>query len=207
MSDPLNTGDTGDQGTGESFLDSIQDEGLRGHELLKDVESLDSLAKDFVELKSSQPKTPETPDDYHLEAEEGQIDPSALKQFREVAHKAGLSSEAFEAVVKFDIERSKAAMEAAEAVEKEEYAEVQKELGAEKSSMAVAKGKQILKAAGLTDLESVMDSSPGMLKLMAWVGSKISEDSLNLEGSPAKESTDKRKRTKDGRPMLSYDGM
>jgi len=92
------------QYTAPAFHDRLPED-LRENEHLKGVEGSAGLAQSYVDLKSAQPVVPE---EYGFEAPDGiKIDDTGLEGFRPLAKELGLSQEAFDKIVAFDLERAK----------------------------------------------------------------------------------------------------
>jgi len=211
--------DTGDyqEASLPSFHDSLPEE-LKENESLKDMDAA-ALAKAYVDLKSTTPQIPETPDGYSIpEIPEGlPADQEAINGFKTLAHEIGLTQSQIEKIVNFDFERAKkyvdadkteteAAAKAIQDGRAAAQAELNKEWGSAKEAkmelVAKVKNRFISEDVVKKWDESGMSDDPSFLKLLADFGALIDEDQLIL---PDQRQSGDIPRTPDGRPILRYD--
>lgn len=213
------TDDTGAyvEATLPSFSESIPEE-IRDSEHIKGYGDAGSMAQALHDLKSNAPELPETADGYIVpEMPEGlPVDQEGLDGFKTLAHEIGLSQEAVDKIIQFDIARAqryseldtKQAEEAVEAIKKNRETAQQaldKEWGADKAKKMelVAKVKTRFLS---EDTVKKWDSSglsddPDFIKLLGEFGSVIDEGHLIL---PDTRTTGEIPRGPDGRPILKY---
>lgn len=198
-----------------SFLDGIQDEGLRGNESLKDFKSADDLAKAFVDLKGAQQVVPENIDAYEFEIPEDgvKIDEAGMNAFKQTALEAKLTSEQYKAVVGFRAAEIASAQKAAEKARDDAVKAMKKEYGAEYDAKLDAAQKVLLRfeAADILDVANPEDAakslgnSPALMRFLVKVSEAISEDTFERGGRSAEG--DKMERDDAGRPILRFKDM
>jgi hypothetical protein len=200
-------GDGGQKPT-SSFIDTITDEGLRGHESLKGFENLDSLAKGYIELRESQPVIPESVDGYAIDVPQGiTVNQADLSSFKETALKLKLTPDQYKGVMEFEFTRAARINDDYNQTTDKNKKALQKELG-DNFDAALQKANKVLeKAPGGKDLLNSVDLSnhPALFKLMTWIGEHISEDILETGGSASHGDT--RPRDDAGNPQLKYASM
>ena len=199
------TNDNSDNAT-SAFLDTIQNEELRGNEFLSSFDSPDSLAEGCVTLLNSQPKTPESIDEYSMEIPEGaDIDEADFNSFRETALSQKFTKEQWEAAVQYDMERSKKwAEEDARLVE--EATNELKESWKEKFEENITRAADVMKKLGFEDLGDAdfVRANPRFAQFLHLISTKISEDKLTPRDDP---TIDNRDIGEDGKPLLNFPSM
>lgn len=206
---PGDTGAGGDVGGGEgtpAFLETIQNEELRGNEFLKNFDSPDSLADGYVSLRNSQPVIPENTEGYQMDIpENANFDESDFNSFKEASHKAGLTNEQWQAVVQYDYERSQQWNKSQEEAVTEAAAELTKDWG-DKFDENISKATNVLSKTGFEDLgdDELVRSNPQFAKFLFHISTIISEDKLGPRGNPAADSRDM---GEDGKPLLNFPSM
>ncbi len=132
---------------------------------------------------------PESPDKYNIEPYKDMVKPEEIKPYLEIAHKAGLSTQQFDAV--FGTYLNDAAKAAQVMQEQQEQqvgqwqAEVKKEFGAaydDKLNFA----KKAVESFGLTDVikeNPTMFEHPAIIKAFVAIGEKTSEGMVLSNGS------------------------
>lgn len=203
-----NTGAGTDAGTAAvSFHESIQDEGLRAHEALKDFADVDGLAQGFVSLKEAQPTLPESVDGYAYELPEGvTINEEDSASFKQVALDSGFTADQYGAMMKFDLDRQNAANEAIEARATEASNALKTEYG-DKYDENLELAKSVLTRYKAEELMGDKDlgSNPQFFRLLVAFAGSVSEGNLETGGSPG--GADTRERGIDGSPMLDFSDM
>lgn len=111
-----------------------------------------------------------------------------LKAFREFAHKHGMTQEAYQAALQFDVDRVRASVEAEEAAANAEYEETLGKLQAEfggNMKTVVAQCNKAMVTFGLQELftEKGLLNNYTMIKALATIGGKISESKLKGDDS------------------------
>lgn len=199
-----------------SFHESLP-EGIRDHEALKDKDPA-VLAQEYVDLKTSLPQIPETPDAYELpEIPEGlPVDQEAMTGFKTLAHELKLTPEQVQKIVEYDFQRAQRYVEADKQATEDAANEIRKsreaanaalnkEWGAGKEAKMelVAKVKQrFIPEDTLKEWdESGLSDNPVFIKFLAEIGDAMDEDRLILPNQRSHEIP----RTADGRPILRYD--
>lgn len=195
--------------TPPSFRDSLPED-LRGNEHLAGVEDAGTLAKSYLELKSSQPAIPEKPDAYQMpQLPEGiPLDDAAVGNFKKLAHDLKIPQAAFEKIVQFDVERMNQAQAAFEQHQAAAKAELEKSWGKDYAPNMELCSKAIrsftteeqfnkLKLSGFMD-------DPIVAQVFLGIGKAISEDKFikNKETTPSEMP-----RGMDGKPILDYPSM
>lgn len=163
------------QGAGESWLDAVPE---AHREALKGYESWDAM------LEALNKPGPVVPDEYV--APEGiAVDPEAFKGFQPLAKELGLTQEAVDKLLKFDVERMGKMPEQlmARHVEMNRDAQVRmaEELGKEKYDAMVNQAHLAMRTFADQDIvdwlkNSGHDNSPVLLKFFAKVGAQLVED-------------------------------
>lgn len=201
-------GNGGDGGSQTTFLDTIQNEDLRGNEFLKDFDSPDSLAEDYVKLRTSQPVVPENADGYKADLPEGTIlDENDFNEFKTHAHELGLTNDQWEAMIKYDHARNQKWQAEQEQAVKDAEAELTKEWGG-KYQENISKATEVLDKAGFKDLGDAdfLATNTQFAKFLFHLSTIISEDKLHL-GDRKPEGGDTRKLDDAGKPMLNFPDM
>lgn len=143
---------------------------------------------DSFEALQSALKGPEIPETY--EAPEG-ADTTVFESFSPIAKELGLSQDQVNALVKFDIERMggmpQQLREKADAQMQEGLKQMASEMGKEKYDAAIRLANQTLKTfaddqVGRWLEESGMGNSPVLVRLLAKIGERLTEDSPNGGG-------------------------
>jgi len=210
--------DTGEyrEYTPPSFVDSIPED-LR--EQVGEVGSVSDLAKGYVELKSSKPVIPESPDEYEIPDTENAnaVDQEAFNNFRKLAHELGLTKEQVQQIIKFDVERSTQYDQKFQQAIDEEYNKAETALKEKWGTqydvrVETAKNAFNMVIGNLENGEEVkqaMDdlgllNRPEVVQIFELIGSKISEDVFKRGDQGGTSDID---RTPDGRPILQYPSM
>lgn len=196
------TGDTGTPG----FVDTLPED-LRAHDALKGFTDVGGLAKAYAETVGKVPIVPESPDKYVVEG----FDAKAVKEFAEVAHKAGMTNAQAAEALKY-VQGRDAAREAAQTAEREAGLQaLQKEWPGEawKTNTALAmraverfatpEEKQFFDKTGLGD-------RPELIRMFYRIGMAISEDTL-LTGKTKVPEGSGVKRNEFGQPTLTFPSM
>lgn len=197
------------QYTPPTFRDQLPED-LRENEHLAKVDDAGTLAKSYLELKSSQPVTPETPDAYQLPQlpADTPLDEAAVGEFKKLAHDLKIPQAAFNKIVEFDVNRLKQAQTAYEQQQTTAKADLQKSWGANYDANMATVTKAIkgfttedqftkLKLAGFMD-------DPTVAEVFLGIGKAISEDKFvkKIDSSPGDIP-----RGADGKPILDYPSM
>lgn len=199
-----------------SFHDSLPEE-LKGNELLKDMDPV-ALAQGYVDLKTSSPTIPETPDGYEIpQIPEGlPVDETAMTGFKTLAHELKLTPEQVQKIVEFDFQRAQGYMDAEKQSAEDAAKEIKKNREAADAALnkewGSAKGAKLELVAKVKQKfiphdtlkkwdDSGLSDDPDLLKVLADIGDAMDEDRLILpdqhrSGIP---------RSADGRPILRYD--
>jgi hypothetical protein len=203
-------GDAGGQGTPE-WLGGLHED-LRGHESLTAFQSVDDLAKKYVELQGQIPKVPESADAYTLTVPEGhKISDKDMAGIRNAFHEAGISDEsAGKLFAQVMNDRAKARENQVAAINKmksDTLASLQKDWG-DKSKENIGKADQaVAKVFGESFSKFMRDSGLGnnesFIRGMHKIATAISEDRFVIGNAGG----DGRPKDETGRPMLKFKGM
>lgn len=196
------TGDTGTPG----FVDTLPED-LRAHEAFKGFTDVGGLAKAYAETVGKVPVVPESPDKYAVEG----FDAKAVKEFAEVAHKAGMTNEQAAEALKYVQGREAAERAAADAELQSSVSALQKEWPGEMYKANLAVAQRAYKAFMTPELEAFlsktgMDNHGEMVKAFFKIGSAMSEDTLHAGNTNIPEPKGMN-RDEFGRPMLKFPDM
>ena len=216
--------DTGEyvEYTAPTFQESLPDD-LRENDHLKGFDNLGTLAKNYVDLRSSQPVLPESADqykfDYPHDFPDNMKDPETLAAFRELSHKLKIPIDTAKQIFDFDISRSIAAQAKSLEMEKDKEAKTAAALTEAETKLKTDWGdsydenlslalKGIDKFGG-PDFKKHLDdtglgNNPLMVKTFYQIGKAMSEDTLK----PGEGGSDGSRPVDDvGRPMLKFPSM
>lgn len=217
MSDEQNTQTTNTDNTGGAaggtlspFHESLPED-LRAHESLKGIADAPSLAKAFVDLKTSLPQVPEAYQfDFGDKADK--VDKTAHESFTAAAKELGLTQAQYEAIVKFDMERAgryetefNAAVEAARKDAETKLRDTWKAEYDRNRDVASRGLRTVIKALGDNALESRLAAKgfmddPDVMLMFHKIGAATSEDTF----IPNTRQTTGMPRTSDGMPLFDY---
>ena len=164
------------------WLDSVTDE---HREQLSGMSSEDAMKR----LTASVPEKYATPEGVNIDPESTAA--KSIENFNEMAKEAGLSQAQYDAVVAFDVSRSRDFGEAARGyaaeVNKVGMAEMQKTLGSDKFNTTVESARKVMGAVKDEGLKSFLEktdlgNNPQMIDFFARFGAILSEDGLNSLG-------------------------
>jgi hypothetical protein len=191
-------------------------EDLRESEHLKEIKGADELARYYVDLKSNWIKPPDTADGYEFEKPDGyELDEESFKAIKQTAFENGVNQKQFDALMKFDADRSIKMLEsvksAIESHRTEAEASLKKDWG-DNFEKNLEAAKSVLNHEKLADpqfkkfLEDTrFGDNPEVIKFFHKIASAISEDSFIKPGKGG--DIPGQKRTEDGRPMLNFPSM
>ena len=218
---PVDGGGTGDSPAAETWHSSLPEE-LRSNESLTKFESIEDLAKSFVEIggqvDSMKEKLPQIPDDansyaYDVEpdlAKANILNDELVEGFKPIAHKLGFSQQQFQGVLDVfkeqAVQGAKAMREAAAAQLSKTTEELKGEYG-DKYDTHLDKAKSLAKNLGGSDLRQAlaqtgMGANPSFIKFMFKLVDVVSEDSL-VSGDHDTKPKDMT-RTIGGTPQLDF---
>jgi len=195
-----------------TFRDSLSEE-LRGNEILSGIEDTEALAKTFVDLKSSQPEVPATPDAYKFDVPENfPIDDTEMGGFKALTHKLGMSqdkaSELFNYYVEYQNrgvkalqDKKDADLEKAETTLKTDWgSDYEANVGLVDKTVETFGGEELIK-----EFESLkLTRNPIMMRTFHKIGKAMSEATLAPGGpGPPAERTEV-DRTGTGEPVLDF---
>ena len=208
--------------TAPAFQASLPED-LRENDHLKGIDNLGTLAKNFVDLRSSQPVLPESADqygiDYPSDFPDNMRDTDTLSAFKTLAHELGIPADTAKKIFDFDISRSIAAQSKALDLEKEKETKAVEAKTAAETELKTNWGDsydanlaltlKAVEAFGGPDFKKHLDDTglgnhPLMIKTFHAIGKAMSEDTLhasegNLKGSRPTDDA--------GRPMLKFPSM
>jgi hypothetical protein len=202
----------------ENWRDGLP-ESIRGEKCLDSIKTIGTLAQSYVHAQKSmgankvtipgENATPEEIDAFHkalgrpdkmedyatdkVELPKGIVlDDAEVGKFREFAFKQGLSQAAFEAALKFDVERVKSHIAAQTAAANAEYEETKAKLLQEfgdKADSVVAQCNQAMRTFGLVEVlrDHGLLSNYTVIKALAKIGGSIGESKLKGDGGTPAE--------------------
>ncbi len=195
------------EGEGTAFLDSIANEDLRGNELLSGFKDADSLAEDYVKLKSASPIIPEKAEDYTISDDHKDVfqDEEAVNGFRNVALDAGLTQAQYDTLLKFEAGRAADWLKTAQGAQTESKKALEDKFGDELGGK-IKSAVRLLEATGSKELADRVDidQDPALLGALIKISSLISEDKLETGGAGG---GDPRPTHADGSARLKYESM
>lgn len=199
-----------------SFHESLPEE-IREHESIKDMDA-GSLAQAYIDLKTSQPQIPESPDGYEgPEVPEGlPVDDEAMAGFKSLAHELKLTPDQVKKIIEYDFQRAQRYIDADRQETEDAATEIKRNrdaataaLNKEWGSGREAKMELIAKLkTKFLDEDTIKEwdkaglgDDPKFLKFLAAIGEVMDEDRLILPDERPGEIP----RGPDGRPILRYD--
>lgn len=195
----------------DSWLSQLPDD-LKGNEILTGHENVESLAKDYVGLKSSQPVVPAAPQDYEFAIPDGfPVDQTELGNFKEIAHAIKMPQEAATKLIEFEVARYNRSVEAQNAANQAELEKAEGELktawSTDYDKNIVIANRAIEKFGGKDLVNFLTDSglgrNPMMVQFAYKVGQAMSEATLT-EGVNNPSANTGATRDVYGRPQLDY---
>lgn len=187
---PGATGPGTPEGPG-SWMEAL-DQDLRGHQALSGFGSPADLARAFL---SAQERLEPLPGEYRIELpEEARADRAAVEAAREMARDIGLTQRQLDRLVRFDLNRSQvyAGLRAEQA--SRGLAALRSEWGPDFGRQVdlARRGAQAFAPAELKALlaeDPVVGNHPGLIRLFAELGRRVTEDRLAPPGGSSREKT------------------
>lgn len=195
QSAPESAPDTASQ---PSWIEGLPED-VRGG--LEGVDSVETLARSYLEVKGKVPAVPESSDAYDLGLPDQVGDAKLWGVFKELAHKSGLSNDQAKAVAGFYMA---AGQEEAKTIRTFGEESLRKEWGREFDGN-VALARRAIDSFCLPNDRAWLNktgfgSDPGVVKLFARIGKAISEDKLII----AEDKPESKPVVRDGIPNFSY---